>query len=268
MRFVLRVVGAILGLGVLALALLLVGARFADGPIAIVAGGPFRSGTLVSGPEPDWAFVRDVREVEFQLLDPPRSRTTWILEHGGKVYIPCGYMDSSWGRLWKHWPLEAERDGRAILRVGSALYERELVRTFDGPLLAPLLAELGRKYLGGSPVPPSAVTSGSLWLFELAPRHAAASTLPAAASAHPAQSPLRNAYFGAVHVHTSYSFDAFTNGTVSKPSDAYDWAKGKPIQGNKQGLMIKIETPLDFYAVSDHAEMMGVFRVCPTRAAR
>jgi hypothetical protein len=170
MRFVLRLVGSVLGLGVLALVGLLFGARFADGPIAIVAGGPFRSGDLVSGPEPDWAFAREVGEVEFQLLDPPRSRTTWILEHEGKVYIPCGYMDTSWGRFWKQWPLEAERDGRAILRIGNALYERQLVRTFDGPLLAPLLAELGRKYLGGSPVPPSAVTSGSLWLFELAPR--------------------------------------------------------------------------------------------------
>ena len=261
MRFILRVVGALLGLGVLALVLLLVAARFADGPIAIVAGGPFRSGELVSGPEPDWAFARDVREVEFQLLDPPRSRTTWILEHAGKVYIPCGYMDTAWGRFWKQWPIEAESDGRAILRIGSTLYERQLVRTFDGPLLAPLLAELSRKYLGGSPVPAAAITSGSLWLFELAPRQLAraAGTAPAVAPALPAPNPLRNAYFGAVHVHTSYSFDAFTNGTVSKPSDAYDWAKGKPIQGNKAGLMLKIETPLDFYAVSDHAEMMGVF---------
>jgi len=171
MRFVLRVAGAVLGLGVLALVVLLVAARFADGPIGIVAGGPFRSGERVSGPEPDWSLVRDVREVELQLLDPPRSRTTWILEHAGKVYIPCGYMDSTWGRLWKQWPLEAERDGRAILRIGNALYERELVRIGDGPLLEPLLAELARKYRGGAPVPLSAVTSGSLWLFELAPRH-------------------------------------------------------------------------------------------------
>jgi hypothetical protein len=170
MRFVLRLLGAVLGLGVLALGLLLVAARFADGPIAIIAGGPFRSGELVSGPEPDWAFARDVREVEFQLVDPPRSRTTWILEHEGKVYIPCGYMDTPWGRFWKQWPIEAERDGRAILRIGSALYERQLVRIADGPLLEPLLAELSRKYLGGSPVPSAAVTSGSLWLFELAPR--------------------------------------------------------------------------------------------------
>ncbi len=96
---------------------------------------------------------------------------------------------------------------------------------------------------------------------EPAPPAAEPPSAPAApaAAAKPEPAAERSAYFGAVHVHTSYSFDAFTNGTVSKPGDAYDWAKGKPIQGNKSGLLLKIRTPLDFYAVSDHAEMMGVF---------
>src|SRR5262245_54945796 len=74
----------------------------------------------------------------------------------------------------------------------------------------------------------------------------------------PAPNPQRNVYFGAVHVHTGYSFDAFINGTVSRPGDAYAWAKGKPIPANRTGLMLQVKTPLDFYAVSDHAEMMGV----------
>lgn len=170
MRFVLRVVGGLLVLLLVVLGGLLVGARFSDGPIAIIAGGPFRSGELVSGPEPDWSFVRDVREVEFQLLDPPRSRTTWILHHDGKAYIPSGYMTSWWGRLWKRWPLEAEKDPRILLRIGDAIYERQLVRIQDGPSVAPLLAELSRKYAGDRDIPVEAVTSGSLWLFELAPR--------------------------------------------------------------------------------------------------
>lgn len=85
--------------------------------------------------------------------------------------------------------------------------------------------------------------------------------LPAGALAagRPAPNPLKNAYFGNVHVHTGYSFDAFTNGTVTTPADAYKWAQGQPIPGSKQGPQIKIVTPLDFYAVSDHAEFMGVF---------
>lgn len=170
MRSVLRVVGGLLAVLLLAIGGLVVGARFADGPIAIIAGGPFTSGTLVTGPEPDWSFVRDVREVQFQLLDPARSRTTWILDHDGKAYIPCGYMTTWWGRLWKQWPLEAEKDPRILLRIGTSLYERRLVRIQEGPVVAPLLAELSRKYVGGEEIPTEAVTSGSLWLFELAPR--------------------------------------------------------------------------------------------------
>ena len=40
----------------------------------------------------------------------------------------------------------------------------------------------------------------------------------------------RNAYFGDLHVHTMYSFDAFIFGTTSSPDDAYEFAKGKPIK--------------------------------------
>jgi hypothetical protein len=169
MRAVLRIVGALLAVVLIAIAGLAVAALFHDGPIAIFAGGPFASGERVDGPEPDWSFVRGVREVEFQLVDPPRSRTTWILDHEGKAYIPCGYMNSWWGRLWKRWPQEAARDPRILLRVDGKLYERRLVRVESGPVVAPLLAELGRKYAGGREVPMESVTSGSLLLFELAP---------------------------------------------------------------------------------------------------
>jgi len=83
----------------------------------------------------------------------------------------------------------------------------------------------------------------------------------ALAADRPAPNPMRNAYFGAVHVHTGYSFDALTNGTITTPSNAYEWAQGKPIPASKfePDKLMKIVTPLDFYAVSDHAEFMGVF---------
>jgi hypothetical protein len=170
MRTLFRVVGGFLAVVVFAFGGLLVGARFGDGPVAIFAGGPFTSGELASGPEPDWSFVRDVGEVEFQLLEPPRSRTTWIIEHEGRAFIPSGYMTTWWGKIWKKWPLEAERDPRVLLRIGDQIYETKLVRITEGPLLAPLTAELSRKYAGGADIPVEAVTSGYLWLFELAPR--------------------------------------------------------------------------------------------------
>ena len=170
MNRVIRVLIGLIAVLVIGLGGLLVAARFSDGPLAIIAGGPFTSGERVAGPEPDWSFLHDTSEVEFQLLEPARSRTTWVIEHEGKAYIPSGYMTTWWGKLWKHWPLEAEKDGRILLRVDDKLYERQLVRVDSGPLLAPLTAELSRKYAAGSEIPVEAVTSGYLWLFELAPR--------------------------------------------------------------------------------------------------
>ena len=80
-----------------------------------------------------------------------------------------------------------------------------------------------------------------------------------ATAALPTPNPDRNAYFGAVHVHTGWSFDALTNGSKTTPSDAYAWAQGREITNSGVGGKIQIQTPLDFYMVSDHAEYMGAF---------
>ena len=72
--------------------------------------------------------------------------------------------------------------------------------------------------------------------------------------------PLKEAYFGNLHVHTSWSFDGYTNGSVTTPDDAYRWAKGEAIPGGGGGGNLQIKVPLDWYAVSDHAEYMGVFK--------
>ncbi|MGD8816357.1 MAG: DUF3604 domain-containing protein, partial [Acidobacteriota bacterium] len=71
--------------------------------------------------------------------------------------------------------------------------------------------------------------------------------------------PLREAYFGNLHVHTRYSFDGYTNGAVTEPDDAYRWAQGEAIPGGGGGGDLQILKPLDWYAVSDHAEYLGVF---------
>lgn len=147
--------------------------RFADGPAAIVAGGPFKTGTAYNGAEPDWSFLKDRQEVEFQLLDPARSRTTWIVEHQGRIYIPSGYMNTTVGKLWKHWPHQAEADGRAILRVDGKLYERQMVRVREGAALPVIVSELGRKYLGNAAGMVEGglaqIADGNLWIFELQP---------------------------------------------------------------------------------------------------
>jgi hypothetical protein len=69
--------------------------------------------------------------------------------------------------------------------------------------------------------------------------------------------PLKNAYFGDTHVHTSWSPDAFTQNTRTTPRDAYAYAKGAAID-HAAGYKIQLSHPLDFYMVTDHSEYMGV----------
>jgi opacity protein-like surface antigen len=80
----------------------------------------------------------------------------------------------------------------------------------------------------------------------------------AQAAALPPANPENNAYFGNLHIHTSWSFDGFTNGSKTTPTDAYAWAQGRTITGSG-GPDMQIRTPLDFYMVADHAEYMGIF---------
>ncbi len=68
----------------------------------------------------------------------------------------------------------------------------------------------------------------------------------------------KSAYFGDLHVHTRYSYDAFTFRTYSSPDDAYRFAKGEPLM-HPAGFELQLEQPLDFYAVTDHAEFLGMW---------
>lgn len=92
-------------------------------------------------------------------------------------------------------------------------------------------------------------------------------------SEHNAQ---RNLYFGDLHVHTSYSFDAagFAAAT-NTPWDAYRFAKGEalcaPPYDASDGCTRKVTLarPLDFVAVTDHSEFLGETNLCtdPTSTA-
>lgn len=160
MRALLR----ILGIGVLVIvvgtAVLAVVARFHDGPIALLAGGPFTSGEPVELTWHDATFLTDVEEIEWQLEEPPRSRITWVVVHDRVAYVPCGMPDF---RLWKQWPHEAVEDGRAIVRHDGKLHRRQLVKVDDPALEAVLRTETGQKYdIDEYP--------GEIWFFRIDPR--------------------------------------------------------------------------------------------------
>jgi hypothetical protein len=165
---VVRGLAIAVGLFVLLIAAVVVGARFADGPLAVIAGGPLESGELVTGPEPDWSFVSGVEEIELQLLSPPRSRTTWIVEYDGRLFVPCGYLDTTLGRIWKRWHLQALADGRALVRIDGKRYERQLERVTDPPAFDAVATRIGAKY--GVDRSAADVNDDALWIFELKPR--------------------------------------------------------------------------------------------------
>ena len=88
-----------------------------------------------------------------------------------------------------------------------------------------------------------------------------ASLIVTVASAIAAPNPLRDAYFGETHVHTSWSLDAFSIGnTITTPADAYKYFKGEPIK-HPMGFEVKIDTPLDWAGVTDHSEYAGVVQM-------
>ena len=82
--------------------------------------------------------------------------------------------------------------------------------------------------------------------------------------------PLRRPFFGDLHVHTALSLDASTQDTRNRPRDAYRFAQGEPMgiqpydtAGTAQRT-VRLGRPLDFVAVTDHAELFGEVRICHT----
>ena len=76
--------------------------------------------------------------------------------------------------------------------------------------------------------------------------------------------PLRNAWFGDLHVHTSWSLDAWTFGhpMQNDPSVAYRYGRGEPILDPDGNLRGQLATPLDFMAVTDHDNFFGEVQLC------
>jgi len=79
----------------------------------------------------------------------------------------------------------------------------------------------------------------------------------------------RQALFGDLHLHTGVSMDANSLGTVASPDDAYHYARGEVIDvftgDAEQGTRpAQLDRPIDFAAVTDHAEWMAEVSLCTT----
>ena len=69
--------------------------------------------------------------------------------------------------------------------------------------------------------------------------------------------PLRTALFGDLHVHTSWSADAYAGGNRLGPNSAYRFAKGEKVE-LQTGIEAQLPVPLDFVALTDHAESFEI----------
>ena len=95
--------------------------------------------------------------------------------------------------------------------------------------------------------------------FEALVAMALVAALPVLAAEPSPEASGRRAFFGDLHLHTSYSTDAvFLNGARIGLDDAYRFARGEAVEYS--GQMLRRDEPLDFIAVTDHAEQMGVGR--------
>jgi hypothetical protein len=64
-------------------------------------------------------------------------------------------------------------------------------------------------------------------------------------------------FFGDTHLHTAYSADAGMVGATLGPDDAFRFAKGEEVTSS-QGVPARLQRPLDFLVVTDHAENLGL----------
>ena len=136
---------ALIGVVVM-IAAMFVAARFMDGPIGMIPGGSFRSGTPVPYPE-QWAFAEPIEVIEMQLEGADTSRNVWIVVHDERAYIPAnlGFPPG------KTWHLDADQDGAAQLRIDGQLYDVALRRLSDSGEANQVLGSLEAKYPTGAP---------------------------------------------------------------------------------------------------------------------
>ena len=82
--------------------------------------------------------------------------------------------------------------------------------------------------------------------------------------------PLRQVFWGDLHVHTGVSMDAYMFGTRLRPADAYAFARGEPVrlppldENGEPTREVRIDRPIDFAAVTDHASNFGGVSLCTT----
>jgi len=82
--------------------------------------------------------------------------------------------------------------------------------------------------------------------------------------------PDKRAFFGDLHVHGAFSFDARNYDTVLTPEQVWGFARGEPValpplgQDGQGTRTVQLDRPLDFAALTEHGEFLGEVGLCTT----
>ena len=125
----------------------------------------------------------------------------------------------------------------SILAVGAYVYHRLHQPLFSAAVMAEKRAAQQAQNETGVPKPP-------IQQLQVQPKHK-----------H------RNVYFGDLHVHSRLSFDSYIFGNRLSVDEAYRFAKGEALR-NPVGELMQLTRPLDFAAITDHAEGFDISAAC------
>ncbi len=103
--------------------------------------------------------------------------------------------------------------------------------------------------------------SANVDAFEVTPAETASTEL----TCEQASAGRKSLLWGDLHVHTALSLDAYGFGTFAGPAEAYRFAAGGAMELGER--TVQLDRPLDFAAVTDHAEWLDMLHICsePTR---
>jgi len=254
----------------------LVGSTDAHNSLAAIEGDNFFGKLPIQEPAPArWNHASKESSWD-AALGSARSRYTWHYLSAGyaAVWATENTREGSWDamqrkevygtsgsritlRFFGGWDFtRADLDSRDVARgADDAAGTRVVVADLVHALSRARFAAAGDHIMntrGVRPHPIAPLVAAAL----VAARALAAGPDPVAqAEAAVPRNPLKSACFGETHVHTSYSLDAYIGGARITPDETCKFAQGRDVVVN--GRKHNIGRPLDWVAVSDHAEFIG-----------
>jgi hypothetical protein len=154
---VLRWIGIGIGVLLFGVAVLFGVARFFDGPLGPIPGGPLRGEASAEDPT-NWAFAGGDATLELQVGE--RSRTVWFVTYQSVLYVAAAEAAR------KQWPAEVLEDPRVRLRVAGRIFDRKLVRVDDEALRDAVGKTFETRYQ--TTISPEA--KARVWVFRVDPR--------------------------------------------------------------------------------------------------